>query len=89
MLNLSEMRHRFSVRRAGTAVLERQMKRSLARSWPIGAVLYAVSTWLSADGVLVLGTALAAEHGGQNDCGYGPGHVFLLYLGAGLSSGSR
>jgi hypothetical protein len=37
------------------------MKRSLAWSWLIGAVLYAVSTWLSADGVLVLGTALAAE----------------------------
>jgi hypothetical protein len=37
------------------------MKRSLAWSWLIGAALYAVSTWLSADGVLVLGTALAAE----------------------------
>lgn len=38
------------------------MKRSLAWSWPIGAVLYAVSTWLSADdGVLVLGAAQAAE----------------------------
>ena len=37
------------------------MKRSLAWSSLIGAVLYAVSTWLSADGVLVLGTALAAE----------------------------
>jgi len=61
MLNLSEMRRRFSVRRAGTPVLERQMKRSLAWSSLIGAVLYAVSTWLSADGVLVLGTALAAE----------------------------
>ena len=61
MLNLSEMRRRLSVRRAGTPVLERQMKRSLAWSSLIGAVLYAVSTWLSADGVLVLGTALAAE----------------------------
>ena len=37
------------------------MKRFLAWSWLIGAVLYAVSTWLSADGVLVLGAALAAE----------------------------
>jgi len=37
------------------------MKRSLAWSSLIGAVVYAVSTWLSADGVLVLGTALAAE----------------------------
>ena len=61
MLNLSEMRRRLSVRRAGTPVLERQMKRSLAWSSLIGAVVYAVSTWLSADGVLVLGTALAAE----------------------------
>ena len=61
MLNLSEMRHRFSVRRAGTSVLERQMKRSLAWSWLIGAVLYAVSTWLPADGFLMLGTALATE----------------------------
>ena len=61
MLNISEMRRRFSVRRAGTPVLERQMKRSLAWSSLIGAVVYAVSTWLSADGVLVLGTALAAE----------------------------
>jgi hypothetical protein len=61
MLNISEMRRRFSARRAGTPVLERQMKRSLAWSSLIGVVLYAVSTWLSADGVLVLGTALAAE----------------------------
>ena len=61
MLNINEMRRRFSVRRAGTPVLERQMKRSLAWSSLIGAVVYAVSTWLSADGVLVLGTALAAE----------------------------
>src|ERR1700752_3670444 len=61
MLNLGEMRRRFSVRRAGTPVLEPQMKRSLAWSCLIGAVLYAVSTWLSADGVLVLGAALAAE----------------------------
>ena len=33
------------------------MKRSLAWSWLIAAVLYAVSTWLSSDGVLVLRAA--------------------------------
>ena len=31
------------------------MKRSLAWLWLIGAVLYAVSTWLSADAVSVVG----------------------------------
>ena len=41
MLKLSGMRRRLSVRRAGTPVLERQMKRSLAWSWLIGAGLYA------------------------------------------------
>ena len=61
MLPLSEMRRRFSVRRAGTPLLERQMKRFLAWSWLIGAVLCPVSAWLPEDGVLFLGTALAAE----------------------------
>jgi hypothetical protein len=37
------------------------MKRFLAWSWLIGAVLCPVSAWLPEDGVLILGTALAAE----------------------------
>jgi len=37
------------------------MKRFLASSWLIGAVLCPVSAWLPEDGVLILGTALAAE----------------------------
>jgi hypothetical protein len=37
------------------------MERSLTSWWLIGALLYAVSTGLSADGVLLPGAALAAE----------------------------